>query len=117
MWEMSEARATHLTVVARKVHVMQGVMSGRVDEPFQKVTRNHVPIMDLPLPFATISIAHFSRKHQSGTYDDGPQVDNDKQTKVDPFVEGQDEGDNVVRHRLSVSVQGVESKRSKWGRD
>jgi hypothetical protein len=46
-----------------------------------------------------------------------PNVDEDKQSKVDELMEGEQVHKHVVGKRLSVSVQVVESVASKWSRN
>lgn len=45
-----------------------------------------------------------------------PDVDEGEEYEVGKFVKGEDEGKEVVRERLQVSVNGVKRVRRKWRR-
>lgn len=109
---------TYLTVVASKVHVVQRVVRRRVDVLFQQVPRDHVSVVNLPARKQNKKSVSRRQQQQAPrrTHDDGPQVDDDEQPEVDPFMHGEDKDDEVVRYRLGVSVQGVESERGERSR-
>jgi hypothetical protein len=81
---------THLAVVAGEVEVVQSVVGGRVDVPLEKVSADHVAIVN----------------------EDGPQLNKDEKTEIEVFVKWEDVDEDVVGKGLSVSIHRVESESS-----
>jgi hypothetical protein len=46
-----------------------------------------------------------------GTHEDAPNVDEDEQDEVEDAVHGEEEYEEVIRHGLEVTVDGVEGMR------
>lgn len=63
-----------LSVVARKVHVVEGVVSWAVDELFQPVSSDHVTVMN----------------------EDGPDLDQSKEHHIQVLLHGANEDENTV---------------------
>lgn len=63
-----------LSVVARKVHVVEGMVSWAVDELFQPVSSDHVTVVN----------------------EDGPNLDTSKERHVQILLHGADEDENTV---------------------
>jgi hypothetical protein len=79
-------KSTYLAVVHREVEVVQCVVCRAVDDFLKRVASDEVRVVD----------------------QDGPEVDGDKETKVNEAVEGEDEDDAVIRNGLEISVERVE---------
>lgn len=77
-----------LAVVDGKVHVMQGVVGGAVDELFEPVAGDHVAVVD----------------------ENGPHLDEDEEAQVEVLLGREDEDEDVVGQRLDVAVERVEGE-------
>lgn len=80
-----------LSVVVVEVQVVHGVASGAVDN---RAVGNIFTVVD----------------------HDGPDVDEHEQSNVGELLQREEEGEDVVRQRLSVAVERVESVRGEWRR-
>lgn len=81
---------THLAVVASEVEVVQSVVGWRVNVSLEKVSADHVAIVD----------------------ENCPQLNKDEETEIEVFVQGKDVDEDVVGQGLSVSIHRVESESS-----
>lgn len=72
---------------------MQRMMCGTIDDLLQRVSSDHIGIMDK----------------------DGPEVDKDEQAEVDLLMEREEEGEDVVWQRLQVAIERVKRVGGKWG--
>jgi hypothetical protein len=84
-----------LAVVASKVHVVESVMSGAVDELLEPVASNHVTVVN----------------------EDSPDLNADEKEHVEVLLHGADVDEDMVRKRLNVAVNRVESNGSPRGRN
>lgn len=66
-----------LAVIAGEVEVVQGVVSGGVDESFKEVARDHVSVVDK----------------------DSPELNENKETEVEVSVEREDVNENAADQR------------------
>lgn len=82
-----------LAVVDSKVDVVEGVVRRSVDNLLQRVSGNHVGIVDLNREVRELQ--GFPEK--SDAYEDTPDVDRDEETEIRQPVHGEDEGEDVVR--------------------
>lgn len=81
-----------LAIVVVEVKMVDGVMGGRIDD------------IGVELVFAVVD-------------QDRPQVDGAKHAQVDVLLHGYAEDKDMVRNRLEVAVQEVESVGGVWCRD
>jgi len=78
-----------LSVIADKVEVMERMMCRSVDNFFERMVGDHIRVVN----------------------EDGPKVDQDEQDEVEMSLEGEDEGEEVVRDGLGITIHWVEGMR------
>jgi hypothetical protein len=75
--------------------MVKSMVCRTIDDLFERVAGNHVRVVD----------------------EDGPEVNKDEETEVEIAMEGKHEDYNVVRYRLEVAVNRMESMRREGCRD
>ena len=90
-----ESRQTYLAVVHGEVEVVQRVVCGPVDDLLERVAGDHVGVVD----------------------EDGPEVDKDEEAEVEVALDGEEEDEQMVGHRLQVAVERVERVRREGSGD
>lgn len=83
-----------LTVVNREINMMQRVMRWSIDDVLERMTGDHVRIMN----------------------EDAPEVDRNKKCEVQVPLNREKEDEQVVRERLSEAIDRVERMGCEWRR-
>ena len=79
---------TYLAVVHGEVEMVQSMVRGTVDDRLERVSGDHVRVVD----------------------ENRPKVHEEEQAEVELAVEGEHEDEQVVGHGLEVAVEWVESE-------
>ena len=74
---------------------MQCMVRGPVDDRLERVAGDHVGVVD----------------------EDGPEVDEDEEAEVEVALDGEEEDEQMVGHRLQVAIERVERVRREGGGD
>lgn len=53
-------------------------------------------------------------RYETGTYENSPEVDDDKESEIELLMKREYENEEVVGDGLSIAVEGVECVRGEW---
>lgn len=105
-----------LSIVDGKVHVVQRVVRGAVDEFLQPMARDHVPVMDQDGPDLDGNEEDHVKMSLHWANEDEDALEAQKRMAI----EGNSDdglGYSLVWQRLHISIKRVESQRSPWRRN